>query len=276
MNDELTNEDAYGYNTTDNSWSEQITPELADRYMLYRESLAVGKPEYNFREDAARYEFLRAKSASVSIVHVSSILLDRYEHGGIVVVNECDMATANYLQKILHSILDNRGYIDVPNVGRVMKHKYFRLACTCNFGYAGSNEMNEATKSRLGIIRFRYPDSVYRQLKQAVKIPVDDGILRLVDSYYKELKKAKEGHSSSISGQSLNIRGFIAAVSAYAAFPEGRSLNTLILENAVWLLNNDAERMIVRKILDKSIPAERNAFRKVLAQASVSAAQEGR
>ena len=77
----MTADDIYGTKSTDNSAAELLTEELADAYL----QVAAGNREIPATvEKAAKYEYLRAKASSVSIVQEESCLVEWIKNGGEV------------------------------------------------------------------------------------------------------------------------------------------------------------------------------------------------
>ncbi len=74
------------------------------------------------------------------------------EAGGFAVLDEINMAR-NEALAVLHSLLDDRGMVEVPGHGVVELSPAARIIGTMNHGYAGTRELNEALASRFVVLR---------------------------------------------------------------------------------------------------------------------------
>ena len=74
------------------------------------------------------------------------------EAGGFAVLDEINMAR-NEALAVLHSLLDDRGMVEVPGHGVVELQPSARVIGTMNHGYAGTRELNEALASRFVVLR---------------------------------------------------------------------------------------------------------------------------
>lgn len=74
------------------------------------------------------------------------------EAGGFAVLDEINMAR-NEALAVLHSLLDDRGMVEVPGHGIVELQPSARVIGTMNHGYAGTRELNEALASRFVVLR---------------------------------------------------------------------------------------------------------------------------
>lgn len=74
------------------------------------------------------------------------------EYGGFAILDEINMAK-NEVLAVLHSVLDFRRVIDVPGYDRIPMEPSTRFIATMNYGYAGTQELNEALTSRFSVIQ---------------------------------------------------------------------------------------------------------------------------
>lgn len=74
------------------------------------------------------------------------------EAGGFAVLDEINMAR-NEALAVLHSLLDDRGMVEVPGHGVAELQRSARVIGTMNHGYAGTRELNEALASRFVVLR---------------------------------------------------------------------------------------------------------------------------
>ena len=147
------------------SAAELLTEELADAYL----QVAAGNREIPATvEKAAKYEYLRAKASSVSIVQEESCLVEWIKNGGVMCFNEMNMAEANFFASFTNQLTDNTGFIDIPGYGHLEINPDCILIGTQNADYTGVCEQNDATMSRFGCIQFPYPKSIKAQLEATV------------------------------------------------------------------------------------------------------------
>lgn len=211
----MTADDIYGTKSTDNSAAELLTEELADAYL----QVAAGNREIPATvEKAAKYEYLRAKASSVSIVQEESCLVEWIKNGGVMCFNEMNMAEANFFASFTNQLTDNTGFIDIPGYGHLEINPDCILIGTQNADYTGVCEQNDATMSRFGCIQFPYPKSIKAQLEATVgKTRLDKDFFKQTDELYKTLYAAVT--KGMVENSCLNIRGFIRALKGVAQVP---------------------------------------------------------
>ena len=170
----------------------------------------------------AEYDKAKAEAASTNIVIEDSELIDWLTDGGILVLNEMNLCEPNLLASFLNPILDGTGFLTVQGRGEIPINKDCVLIGTQNVDYAGCEEQNEATMSRLACERFMQPDSIEDLLVTSVAAKLrEDGFegtkidrthIKQANKFYKACRDVVEkGH---ISNAVLNIRGFVRALSA--------------------------------------------------------------
>ena len=125
----MTSDDIFGTKATDNSASSMLSEDLAAAY-LYVQHFPDASEE--LREKAARYEYLKAKAASVSIVQEESCFIEWLKNGGVMSFNEMNLAEANFFASFTNQITDTSGFIDVPGHGRIDMHPECVLIGTQN------------------------------------------------------------------------------------------------------------------------------------------------
>lgn len=211
----MTADDIYGTKSTDNSAAELLTEELADAYL----QVAAGNREIPATvEKAAKYEYLRAKASSVSIVQEESCLVEWIKNGGVMCFNEMNMAEANFFASFTNQLTDNTGFIDIPGYGHLEINPDCILIGTQNADYTGVCEQNDATMSRFGCIQFPYPKSIKAQLEATVgKDRLDKAYFKQTDELYKTLYAAVT--KGMVENSCLNIRGFIRGLKGVAQVP---------------------------------------------------------
>ena len=207
--------------------------------------------------DTDRYELLGSKTADVfidengngttKIVFDPENLIKAMEHGGIINLDEVNMASASVMA-LLNPVLDRRSYIDVSGYGRVVADSNFMVFATMNENYAGTQELNAATQDRFATLIF----------------DANESIMSIFDSH-EDTKDANqgdkdvanqlfEGMTRMIKNQDLSkdaetIRGFIAAVSIARRIGIRRAL----IQNVVNNINDEDTRDQVRGFIDTII-----------------------
>lgn len=226
MNKSMMADDMYGGKSTDNSASNLLSKELARAYLDYQK----GNPTN--MDKAAEYEYLRAKSASISIVQELSCFVEWMQNGGVLVWNELNMAEANFFASFANQITDGTGFLDVPGVGRVSLNKNAILIGTQNADYTGVCDQNMATMSRFSCIQFPYPTTVKPQLQAVLgKDTLSDKYFTQADNYYKALLSAV--HKGQVANSCLNIRGLVRALQAVSVIPGITKLTEQIQDQVI-------------------------------------------
>ena len=135
-------------------------------------------------------------------------LVEAMEIGGFLNLDEVNTADPAVLV-LLHSIVDDRGSVEVPSYGRVKADENFGIILTMNADYIGTNSLNEATRDRFTPILFPNNNSIASVLQERVKGAKAKDI-QLADRLYKSIMNLiQEG---SLSMDCITVRGFIDAV----------------------------------------------------------------
>lgn len=239
----------YGERTTDNSAGERLASKEA--FELARARVLTDTGEINRIDEAAEFELLKARSASVSIVVESSELYEWMKEGGVLVLNEMNMGDPNLLSSVLNTLTDETGKLYFPGRGDIPVNPDGVLFATQNADYEGTQQQNSATVSRFGCIDFRQPESILGQLiasvsgqlkrdgygdleaaglepemppvpvarrRRSVRRAVDKASFELADRFYQYCMDAVK--SGTVTDAVLNIRGFKRAL-AITAESEG-------------------------------------------------------
>jgi midasin (ATPase involved in ribosome maturation) len=130
------------------------------------------------------------------------------ELGGTLNLDEVNTADPAVLV-MLHSIVDDRGSVEVPGYGRVKAHENFNIILTMNKDYIGTNSLNEATRDRFTPIIFPNNKSIAEMLQERVKgaKAVD---IQLADRVYQSIMTLVQ--DGTLSMDCVTVRGFIDAV----------------------------------------------------------------
>ena len=135
-------------------------------------------------------------------------LVEAMELGGILNLDEVNVADPAVLV-MLHSIVDDRGSIEVPGYGRVTAHKNFNIILTMNKNYIGTNSLNEATSDRFTPIIFPNNHSIAEMLKERVK-GAKAADIQTADRVYKSIMTLVQ--DGTLSMDCVTVRGFIDAL----------------------------------------------------------------
>lgn len=203
----MTTDTVYGESKTDNSAGAQLELRQAMSYIKTQTMPDKATPE-EF-EEAANFDLLKAKAATVQIVREYSELVKWAQIGGVMMFNEYNMGDANLKQQFMNPMLDSTRALDVPGLGMLRLNPDCVLICSANPGFVGEMAENAATRSRLGTIKFPNASEIIKQLKSSL------GEDFLPEKYFvacNEYYKAVKAMVGTISDQCLNIRGFKRAL----------------------------------------------------------------
>jgi MoxR-like ATPase len=132
------------------------------------------------------------------------------EQGGFGILDEINMAK-NDAVSVLHAVLDDRRYMDVPGYERIFLAEATRFIATMNHGYAGTRELNEALVSRFMVIDM--PKQSEETLDKILRADFPDAkpekLAQFIGVFLDLQEKAENGE---ISTKSLDLRGIIAAL----------------------------------------------------------------
>lgn len=242
-------EDVYGTKTTDNSAAEKLELDLAKAKI--KVELAASKATDEDYEKAAMFELYKAQSACIRLIQSTSDIIRWAKEGGVILYDEVNMANPNILQTVMNSVADGEKVLIVPGVGNIKLNENCVLLAGMNPGYAGTNDLNVATKSRCGFINFEFPKSIKPQLKANFKEgEVPENFYDACENLYTALRGSVD--TGKISADCLNIRGFVNALKVCAKFPEATKLKTQI-EIFVVAGCDEEERGVIETILHNQV-----------------------
>jgi MoxR-like ATPase len=245
-------EDIFGSKSTDNRAAEKLEVGLAKAYLKTNVAPQIATNED--WEKASQFELLKAQAASLQIVHSVSTIIEWAKEGGVLMLDEMNMADPNMLQQIVNPIADTERVLLVPGEGEIPLNKSCFVLASMNPGYAGTSELNEATASRLGVLKFEYGDSILESLK--ANFNRSDCLkyakyFEQADIFYRRCKTLVE--EGSVTDRVLNVRGIVHALEGVIRFPFATTLNRQLV---TWVVNGceTDEQAKVIQILDDSIP----------------------
>lgn len=194
----------------------------------------------------AMFKKASAQAQSVNIVFDTSELVEWLTNGGGFVLNEMNMANANFLSSFVNQLLDGTGFLFVPGRGEIPINPHCVLLATQNADYEGTQQQSEAVMSRFDVITVGQPKSIEGQLKAAVHAALEeDGCpeLDLSAEYYSQCQKlyaewrkamfSTKADRVMISNACLNIRGFVRALTRVAESRGCSRLSTNIISGVV-------------------------------------------
>ena len=259
LNENTSDGDVYGEKSTDNSAASAITMDMAFAAIKAQTLLSEGKPvPEKVMEKASEFEYYKSLASSVKIVQALGVWVQWLQRGGIMVLNEMDMADSNFFSQLVNMILDGTGFMTVPGYGRVDVNPECVLIGTQNGAeYAGTNQQNSASISRFDKYILPQPKDVISQLKSACKgqkFEIEDKYLIACNEFYKALRKmtSMEGMSGVISDTCLNIRGMVRALKAVVTFDYEVTLKERLKISVINACGED-ERPIIMQTLNEKV-----------------------
>lgn len=259
LNENTSDGDVYGEKSTDNSAAAKITMDLAFAAIQAQTLMAQGKPvSEDIMKKASEFEYYKSLASSVKIVQALGVWVQWLQRGGIMVLNEMDMADANFFSQLVNMILDGTGFMTVPGYGRVDVNPECVLIGTQNGdSYAGTNQQNSASISRFDKYILPQPKDVINQLKSACKgqgFSIEDKYIIACNEFYKDLRKksSMSGFEGVISDTCLNIRGMVRALKAVVTFDYEVTLKERLKLSVVNACAED-ERPIIMQALNEKV-----------------------
>ena len=112
---------------------------------------------------------------------------------------------------VLHAVLDDRRYMDIPGYDRMYLDDATRFIATMNHGYAGTRELNEALVSRFMVIEMpkQSEETLTKILKKDFPTADAEKLTQFIGVFLDLQEKAENGE---ISTKALDLRGLIAAL----------------------------------------------------------------
>ena len=182
-----------------------------------------------------------------SLVFEKSSIIEAFEVGGIIVLDEFNTALA-HVMPLFNSLLDDRRRINVPSYGNIKAHPNFCAIATLNRDYQGTFDSNEATADRFVPIVFP-PIEQISSIIQA-KVPnISYETLTIINDIYDGLKKAIE--LDSISDKTLSIRGFIDTC---LVLNQSMPLKEALIDNIANRATDEQEREAIKDMINLRLP----------------------
>ena len=132
------------------------------------------------------------------------------EQGAFGILDEINMAK-NDAVSVMHAVLDDRRYMDIPGYERIYLQESTRFIATMNHGYAGTRELNEALVSRFMVIDMpkQSGETLEKILKTVFPDALPEKLSQFIGVFLDLQEKAENGE---ISTKALDLRGLIAAL----------------------------------------------------------------
>ena len=250
LNLDTTADDVYGPRSTDNSAMNRLDLELALAKVKVQMLTEAGKAAEITEEllkKAAEFELLAAQSAAIHIVQLESDILKWARYGGVLLLDEMNLAEANFLASLIHPLADGTKCLVGPGeIGTIPLHPNCVLFAGMNpatSDYTGTRQLNDATESRCGEIWFEMPESVEQILKanfDMANTTLKEKHFKACDEVYKAFKNTKENRAG-MSDKALNVRGLVRSLKAVERYPQSTKLGWQIQLNVVDPVRNKSE-----------------------------------
>ena len=212
----------------------------------------------------AVFKKLQAQCASVRIIHEYKAYTKWIMHGGVFFLDEFNFADPNLIGELFHGILDHSmSTWEVPGMGDVPLSRNTMMFGAMNPGYQGTNDLNEATKSRFASLELDQPKSIKPLLKSAVsyelslkgKEDLDEIYYTQASAFYDACQAAVTGSAGrmTISDDCLNVRGLVRALTSMGIYGDRRTtLRQEITDHVITPCDNE-ERMSLNETLRKYV-----------------------
>ena len=203
---------------------------------------AIATAEFDKVDFSMILDAMRSKNAKVKFI--LSPIMKAIMSGSIVNFDEVNTLRST-VTAALHSLLDKRRYIFVPEYGRIDVHPDTRFTSTMNEGadYVGTAMMNQAFEDRWRVIEFQAPEGISDILKQEVPTCPAKAI-KVLNELYKKLKPVR---GIEIQERSFSQRAFIYAAESIAM---GDDIKNAIYSDILPKIRDVDDREAVKGIVD--------------------------
>lgn len=156
----------------------------------------------------------------------TGLLIEAMEVGGFFELGEGNSCRPGVLMS-LHTILDNRKFMDIKGYKVVQANSRFSFILTMNVDYEGCNELNQGFRDRFATIKFPPPKEIKSILKHTCKFASDENI-DICNRIYKNIL----GLSSELQSEEVvTIRGYIRTLQMAKYIPIEEALECCITDN---------------------------------------------
>ena len=156
----------------------------------------------------------------------TGLLIEAMEVGGFFEFGEGNSCRPGVLMS-LHTILDNRKFMDIKGYKLVQANPRFSFILTMNVDYEGCNELNQGFRDRFATIKFPPPKEIKTILKHTCKFASEENI-DICNRVYKNIL----GLSSELQSEEVvTIRGYIRTLQMAKYVPIEEALECCITDN---------------------------------------------
>lgn len=213
----------YGDKVIDDASAKKLSKADAEAYLCY----TVDK-QTDYLPEAANYEYLSKYTQTMRFV-VETTEFKRWlrQKSGrrVLMVNEINYGNPTVLAVVFNRVAEDRPvrFIDVPGEGRIYVGRDCILTASMNRDYVGTTELNEAMRSRFGVIEMQPSSHIAGILKD--KIESEFGEKVLPQAYYKTCddlyaymlaRTGQQGNAAQYGDKAISIRSFIRALRTVA------------------------------------------------------------
>lgn len=174
------------------------------------------RPIYDFsfnshtdKGDLVGEKTLTANKGATEVSFQIGDLVRAMEEGAFFIADEINMAHPGLIA-MLHALTDSRQKLEVPGYGMVRPHPAFRFIGTMNYGYIGTQELNEAFGDRHIILHVEPLSAVHIADKLSTDFDLVMETASQVGQLYHDLHKA--ALNGEITSRPVSIRGLFHAV----------------------------------------------------------------
>ena len=251
--------DLMGYLSSDNTTKQGITEENLQAKIT---ACATGQ----WSEKAKAYQLALDKSQSPELVFTNGPVVEALQRANngyltILLLDEFNLADGNLMSGVFNMITDKSSdHIFVSGLGDVpIPKKNLIIGATQNpatGAYSGLNQQNTATMSRFSLIAMPRIKNIAPILeREAANYGVPDIIIGKLNAVYAAFKTLSLEGEDSISADSLNIRGFEAAVRLIGV---GYSAKDAVTEAVINTVSDYEEREVLEQALDNLVDKNGN------------------
>lgn len=170
-----------------------------------------------------------------------SIIIKAAEVGGVLVLDELNTGRAETFS-FLHSLLDGRRSVQVPQYKNVVADKDFFVVATGNKGYEGTKPLNAALQSRFTLVEIPHSEDICELLPVELKYHVK----KIFNELYSSILSGIKSHT--MKQESLSVRGFERA--ALLIGNQDFDVKAALMANVVNNIDSDADRNKVEGFLN--------------------------
>lgn len=167
--------------------------------------------------------------------------------------DEVNLGPAGVVAGTLNTLADGHSpYLYVEGYGKVPIRKDLVITCTMNgmdCDYAGTLPLNDATKSRFGIIRFENPTESIANIIRYAHPCASEVTIDKVDKVYCHIRSLYQ-NGAITDANALNMRG---AKRMVIAMTRGQSLYHALKTNILGGINNEDADVIVTELTNKGL-----------------------